>query len=148
MHAYTIEVHALKSASKQIGALELSQKAAMLEKAGNEQNVALIRRETDDMLKQYLEYEDILSPYFKDAANQSRGEKTLTASIITDFFARLKDAGDELDMDSMEEVLNEMSEYRYEGEQEELFLQLKEAAAEYDFAKCEEVIIKWEAIYE
>ena len=60
--------------------------------------------------------------------------------------------GDTIDIeeiqDKVEEVLNEMSEYRYESGQEELFLQLKEAAAEYDFTKCEDVIIKWEAIYE
>ena len=46
---YTIEVHALKSASKQIGAVSLSEKAAALEKAGNARDVAAIHRDTDEM---------------------------------------------------------------------------------------------------
>lgn len=147
-HAYTIEVHSLKSASKQIGALELSQKAAMLEKAGNEQNVDLIHKETKGMLKQYLGYADILSPYFTETPDQGKGVKELTATVLTDFFVRLRDASEELDMDKVDEILNEMSEYRYEGSQEECFLQLKEAAGEFDFEKCEEIITRWEDVYE
>ena len=59
-HGYTIEVHALKSASKQIGAMELSEKAARMEKAGNEQDALLIHQCTDELLEQYLGYLEIL----------------------------------------------------------------------------------------
>ena len=60
---YTIEVHALKSASKQIGAVSLSEKAAALEKAGNARDVAAIHRDTDEMLEQYLSYLPVLEPF-------------------------------------------------------------------------------------
>ena len=40
--AYTVEVHALKSASRQIGALELASKAERMEMAGKEGNIDYI----------------------------------------------------------------------------------------------------------
>ena len=47
---YTVEVHALKSASKQIGALDLAQVAEQMEAAGNAGNAALIHKITPGML--------------------------------------------------------------------------------------------------
>ncbi len=49
--AYTIEVHALKSSSRQIGANTLSDIAAAMEKAGNARNIEAITKATADMLK-------------------------------------------------------------------------------------------------
>ncbi|MBR4145101.1 MAG: response regulator [Lachnospiraceae bacterium] len=52
---YEIRVHALKSTSKTIGALELSEKAKTLEYAAKEGNTALLEAENDGMLKAYEE---------------------------------------------------------------------------------------------
>ncbi len=57
--SYTTEVHALKSASKQIGAVELAEIAARMEQAGNERDAALIHEHTPGMLEQYLAYDRI-----------------------------------------------------------------------------------------
>ena len=61
---YTIEVHALKSVSKQIGAMELSRRAQELEKAGNARNIAFILKHTDEMLERYRAYLPVLEPFF------------------------------------------------------------------------------------
>ncbi|MBO5278191.1 MAG: PocR ligand-binding domain-containing protein [Lachnospiraceae bacterium] len=141
---YTIEVHALKSASKQIGALELSEKAAQMEKAGNEQNAALIHQCTDGMLEQYLGYADILKPYFE--VKESVPGKSMTGAELQNFFEGLRVACDELDMDQMDEIVNAMAAYEYEAEQKELFEQLQDAVAECNVDKCEDVMKKWEKI--
>ncbi|MDE6596299.1 MAG: PocR ligand-binding domain-containing protein, partial [Oscillospiraceae bacterium] len=52
---YTIEVHALKSTSRQIGADHIADVAAEMEKAGNEGNIALINEKTVPMLEEYLQ---------------------------------------------------------------------------------------------
>ncbi len=52
-HNYTVEVHALKSASKQIGADELADMAAALEAAGNAGEIDIILHNTDDALSMY-----------------------------------------------------------------------------------------------
>ena len=64
-HAYTIETHALKSASRQIGATDLAESAARLELAGSRQDAALIHEQTVSLLHDYLQYQSILQPYFQ-----------------------------------------------------------------------------------
>ncbi len=50
---YTIKVHALKSSAKTIGAMELSEQAALLEKAGKTQDLDAIKTNTEQLLSSY-----------------------------------------------------------------------------------------------
>lgn len=143
-HGYTIEVHALKSASKQIGAMELSEKAARMEKAGNEQDAVLIHQCTDELLEQYLGYLEILKPYFPEEHAENIAQKEMVESDLRGYFDNIRTAAEELDFDAMEYVLEVMSEYKYEGMHAEWFAQLKDAVSEYDVDRCEEVLQEWE----
>lgn len=143
---YTIEVHALKSASRQIGALELSERAAALERAGNEEEAPLIHIATDGLLKQYLKYADILKPYCEKETTENQPQASIESGKLSEFFADIRASIEELDMDKMDEVINSMASYCYEGEQSTLFEELKDAAVEFDVDICEAVIKKWEEI--
>ncbi len=50
---YVIKVHGLKSSAKTIGAMALSEQAAKLEKAGLENDIATIKRDTEALLLRY-----------------------------------------------------------------------------------------------
>lgn len=145
-HAYTIEVHALKSASKQIGATELSEKAARMEKAGNEEDGQLIHQSTDELLAQYLGYLEILKPYFPEENKVVNPEKLMTNNELLGYFDNIRTAAEDLDFDAMEYILEVMSEYKYEDASQERFEELKEAIAEYDVDRCEEIMKNWEAL--
>ncbi|MBQ8822709.1 MAG: PocR ligand-binding domain-containing protein [Lachnospiraceae bacterium] len=145
--AYTIEVHALKSASKQVGAMELSEKALRMEKAGNERDGELIHRCTDDMLQQYLGYIDILKPYFPEEKKGDGTGKEISSGELEVFFEEIRAAMEDLDMDTALEIFNNMAEFSYKEEEEALFEMLGEAVACYDVDKCEEIIGKWENYY-
>ncbi len=141
---YTIEVHALKSASRQIGATELSEKAAALEKAGNDQDLTKIHKYTAEMLELYSDYLRILQPYFPDELpKDSSKEEVSTDSLIT-AFANLREALDNLDMALMEEVIRQMNQYRYVDWQAEMFSQLQSAIEEVDVDTCESILQVWE----
>ncbi|MDE7311470.1 MAG: PocR ligand-binding domain-containing protein [Eubacterium sp.] len=141
---YTIEVHALKSASRQIGATELSALAADMEKAGNAKDAQLIHQYTGSMLEQYMHYNHILAPYFIEEEAASNSGTVMTAEQRSQSFAALRSAIDELDMDRMEEVIQDMALYYYEDWQMELFKQLKNAAWELDVDSCESILAAWE----
>jgi signal transduction histidine kinase/CheY-like chemotaxis protein/HPt (histidine-containing phosphotransfer) domain-containing protein len=143
--AYTIEVHALKSASKQIGATDLSEKAASMEKAGNARNAELIHRRTDAMLVEYNRYYEILQPYFPEESDTSTHE-LITTDALRAFFKDMRTALDELDLDPMEEIINEMKQFSYRDDQSELFEQLKNAVEEIDVDSCEDILKRWEAL--
>lgn len=141
---YTIEVHALKSSSKQIGAVSLAQKAAAMEEAGNARDIARIRRCTDEMLQQYRAYLPVLQPFCSEKKKENTDKKEITTQLLCDFFAQMRDALDNLDSDGMEFVTQKMEQYRYDGWQEALFSRLKEAVDEIDVDACEEIIGQWE----
>ena len=144
MRGYTIEVHALKSASRQIGATALSEKAAAMEKAGNDQDIARIHKYTPEMLTMYTDYLRILRPYFPDELPKDTSKDEVTAEALHIAFNDLQEALDNLDMDRMEEVVRQMDQYRYIDWQQELFTQLQNAIEEVDVDTCESILHIWE----
>ncbi len=140
---YTIEVHALKSASKQIGATSLSEKAAYMEKAGNARNSAVIHRHTDEMLEQYFNYSSVLQPFCDEEKKDNTTQTRISSDTLQKLFESMEFALDNLDMDEMESVIHEMEQYSYEDEQQELFVQLREAVEELDVDTCETILQTW-----
>lgn len=143
---YTIEVHALKSSSKQIGAIELSDKALALEKAGNEQDAATIHANTDELLALYQKYRDILKPYFPEEEKKNEGSTPITPEILATAFTHMVAAIDDLDMDKMEAVAKELEPYQYEGKQEELYKNFCDAVENIDVDTCEAIMKEWKAL--
>ncbi|MCD7708274.1 MAG: PocR ligand-binding domain-containing protein [Clostridiales bacterium] len=147
-HEYTIEVHALKSASRQIGALELAKTAENMEAAGNNEDIDAIREITPGMLELYAHYKDILRPYCEDeaadSAQQGSGEQINSDELASEF-SDLREAMDNLDMDAMENVIQDMEQYSYTDAQQEYFEKLKYAVDDIDTEKCEQIIEIWEA---
>lgn len=141
---YTIEVHALKNSSRQIGAMSLSEKAAAMEKAGNARDALSIHRHTDKMLEQYAGYRSILEPFCADIQEEDDGKEEISAEVLQNCFCEMRKAVDNLDMDGMEETIREMDGYRYEGWQKEIFARLKEAVEEIDVDNCEAIMEEWE----
>ncbi len=142
-HEYTIEVHALKSASRQIGAMELAKKAEAMEAAGNARNGELIHQCTDEMLLQYQHYYQVLQPYFVEKKLPEGTKIPITFEVLSECFEHMKDAMEELDMDRMEKVIQEMEQYSYTDWQKEMFEQLREAVDNIDIDTCEEILDSW-----
>ena len=142
---YTVEVHALTSASKQIGALDLAQVAEQMEAAGNAGNAALIHKITPGMLEEYMFYKGILAPYFvKQEEEQSgRAAKNDEMSVL---FGEMKEAMENLDMDAMEKVIKDMGQYSYSDAQRDIFEKLKNAVEDIDTERCEEILDEWEKV--
>ncbi len=140
--SYTVEVHALKSASKQIGAIGLSELAAELEKAGNVRDVKTICENTEGMLEKYRSYQPVLEPYF--VVEEVVGELgSITEAVLSDLFEKLRMAVDELDMDKMADVIIEMKKYSYADVDKEYFEKLQEAVDNIDVDACQEIMEQW-----
>ncbi len=144
-HNYTVEVHALKSASKQIGADELSDRAAALETAGNTGEIDMIIHNTDDLLAMYAHYRDILSPFFPETQDKE-GKPPITADVLTSVFAEMRQAIDDLDTDKMDNAIHTLDGYSFDDENHKLYIRLCEAVADMDPDACDEVITDWKKI--
>ena len=144
-HNYTVEVHALKSASRQIGADDLSDRAAALEAAGNANDIDIILQNTDDVLAMYAHYHEILSPFFPEK-QEIDGKPPITTDILTEVFGEMKVAIDDLDMDKMDDAIHTLDGYSFDDHNRELYIRLCEAVADMDPDACEEVISDWKKV--
>ena len=144
-HAYTIETHALKSASRQIGATDLAESAARLELAGSRQDAALIHEQTAFILHDYLQYQSILQPYFQKEEKIS-AQETITAPVLEKLFYAMYDAIDNLDSDTMESTLEEMTHFIYPDNQLEFLNQLKTAVSDIDVEQCTKILDAWKSV--
>ncbi|MBP3505798.1 MAG: PocR ligand-binding domain-containing protein [Lachnospiraceae bacterium] len=140
--AYTIEVHALKSTSRQIGAMELSDMAAELERAGNAGDVQKIVSNTNEMLQKYVGYIDILKPFFEEEKPAIK-KNYIQQEQLLELFERMLEAVNNLDMDQMEDVIMDMKRYNYSDKQVDYFEELEIAVGNIDVDRCEEIINKW-----
>ena len=140
---YTVEVHALKNAAKQIGAMSLSEKAAALEIAGNARDLETIYKDTDAMITQYLDYLPVLEPFCAEEEEDEEGKEEISEAVLLECFQDMEGALDDLDMDRMEETIKKMGQYHYEGWQHEMFEELKEAVEEVDVEHCETILERW-----
>ena len=144
VHSYTVEVHSLKSTSRQIGALELADIAAELEQAGNEGNLQLIKDKTGEMLSRYAAMKELLAPYFPEEEKKEHQEAT--NSDVAGLLDELKEALDNFDTLQVDEVIEKMEEYDYPEDQQALFDQLKEGAEIGDIDACGQVVEQWRGL--
>lgn len=138
---YTIEVHALKSASRQIGADHIADTAAEMEKAGNEGNIALINEKTDGLIEEYLQLYEALKKYFADGSGEEK--QTARSEDIIGLLDRMHKALDNFDTLQIDEGIEEMSKFRYFDDNAEFFECLKTAAADSDIDACLHIVDEW-----
>ncbi len=143
--AYTREVHALKSSSRQIGATALADLAAELEKAGKELNVDYIKAHTDELLDRYMAYKPVLDPLFSADDNAGTDKTAIEDTALRGILDKLRQAAEDLDLDTMEAVVDEFGQYSYGDGQEEYVKRIKEAVGRIDTDSCLEIISEWES---
>ena len=149
---YTVEVHALKSTSRQIGATELGDMAEMLEAAGKASDTVKIASMTGEMLEKYLLLKKQLEPFFGE--NQENGADTgtrtngsaLTKEQVEEKLDLIAAAIDELNLDAAEEAADELAESVQEEEQAELAAELRKALVNMDLDSCTEILEKWKSV--
>lgn len=138
---YTIEVHSLKSTSRQVGAEHLADIAAELEKAGNDGNITLINEKTDGMIEEYLRLREALTKYFSEAPAEE--ERFAVSENINGMLNKMKEALDNFDTLQIDEVIDEMSKFRYSDKNAAFFERLKAAAEDSDIDGCLRIVEEW-----
>ena len=105
---YTIEVHALKSMARMIGALELSEQFYQMEMLGNAGETDLIEKRTPGILELYRSYKEVLKDHVK---TEEEEKTTVSYEQVEKTLARLHDAMDSFDLDEADEAMKELESY-------------------------------------
>lgn len=121
---YTIQVHALKSSSRLIGALELSEKAAYLEKCGDEENLEEINAKTADLLELYRSYVQKLAVLDKGKEKKQRIDKKRYGEAIQ----AIKEFTLSFDFNAIDSIIDALESYSVPPEEEQRYLEIKRCA--------------------
>lgn len=141
---YAIEVHALKSASRQIGATELGELAYKLEMASKNLDISTIHTYNNKLVEDYIKIKDKIAYLFMDNAVDDPALKPeATVEKLNSLFGRMRVAIDDLDMDAMEEVIEEMDKYKYNDFWQTKYDSLKDAVSRMDVDECMDILDSW-----
>ena len=134
---YTIKVHALKSSARIIGAEELSEKARLLEEAGDRRDEETIRRDTAPLLALYRSCKDELSPL---SAGAQEDLPPATDAVLQDAYASLREFTGLEDYELARMVLDSMKEYSLPEKEQKIFEKLNSALARMDWEEMRETL--------
>lgn len=140
---YTIEVHALKSTSRQIGAIGLSIQAECLENAGNVFDLETIRSQTGTVLSEYQCLYERLKPYFEESNHPLVATKELTDDVLKNIFNDMEHAIEELDIDLLEKAVHRLDTYKLNDLSEIYYNKMCSAVDDMDSYACEDIMQEW-----
>ncbi|MGN0316939.1 MAG: ATP-binding protein [Lachnospira sp.] len=128
---YTIQVHALKSAARLIGAMELSELAKELEQCGKEEDIETINARTPELLDMYRSLKPSLEILTgKDEGAKDNLKEMISKQQIDEAVEVMLEGLEVFDFDMVESVINQLSEYNMPEEFEEKYKKLKVLFAE------------------
>ncbi|MBR1859156.1 MAG: response regulator, partial [Selenomonadaceae bacterium] len=136
---YTTKVHALKSSSRVIGALELSERAKRLEDAGNSGYIDEIQQDTEPLLKLYRSYTEKLAPLIQTDEDDS-DKPLIDPAELSEAFDAMKDVAASFDYDSLMFIFQSLDEYKLPDNEAERYKQLKDAATKLDWEKINNLL--------
>ncbi len=139
---YTIKVHALKSTSALIGAMQLSRTAEDMENAGNTSNADLIRRGTPLLLENYERLGQDLAAYFEEAEVDEEDDERpeIGSSELKEALEAINMMADSFDYDGIKEVLDSLKGYKIPEEEKDRYTRLQEAVEDVDWEKIKEIV--------
>ena len=137
---YTIKVHALKSSSRQIGAMELGRMAAELEEAGKDNNIDKIKADTGAALDVFRNLLTKLAEFYETGEEEDTDKPLVEKDVLLELLAEMETACDDLDLDTLEEIDNKLKGYSYEETTKEEISRLHKAVADIDTDDCMEII--------
>ncbi|MBE6014937.1 MAG: DegV family EDD domain-containing protein [Lachnospiraceae bacterium] len=123
---YTIKVHALKSSSRLIGAMELGDEAEKLEMAGKNADTEYIKANNDrvmEMLQSLVKELDVVC-HKEEAEDESK--PIAEDFIMESFYEMAKEAAEAEDAERMKDMYKEMEDYRIPDSEIELYNTIKE----------------------
>lgn len=118
---FTIEVHALKSTARMVGAMQLSALAYELEQLGNQNAKEEIESKTPELLRLYRQYKELLKEYGK-----TESEETMKVSPIQikETLMRIHDAVENFDLDEADKAMEELVTYEVSEDMKKMVEQL------------------------
>ncbi len=131
--AFKTEVHAIKSASASIGALDLSSKALALETAAGNEDWIFINENVEQFLSDFHSLIESLREYLAERSEEPQEKSKGSLLLLSEQLEPLSDAIDFLDLDTTETILGKLLKYEWDMPIQEYLEQIKASIELYDY---------------
>ena len=133
---FTIQVHAMKTTCRMIGAIELGEDFFTLEKLGKENNLDQIENLTPDVLKSLKDLKPYLKPFATQNADiKSEFDKDAVSAILNKLIAAI----DDFDLGTAETAIKELSSYSYNENLSHQMKTLDKLVSNLDYDEAKEL---------
>ncbi|WP_051533378.1 ATP-binding protein [Anaerovibrio sp. RM50] len=136
---YTIQVHAMKSSVRLIGAESLAEEAQLLENAGKAKDIDYLKQHHEDFITTYRSFKEPLSLIFTDEVEETGAAEVeeempeADAELMDTVYEEVKASAQSSDAESIEAVFAEIEGYRIPDSEADLCQKIRSAAANGDF---------------
>ena len=132
---YTILVHSLKSTSRSVGAVGLSDLARALEQAGNGRDTETLYRDTPRLLDEYLSLKGLLEAVFRKKDSESNALPLIPDEELNEAVTSLKELASAYDYASICMVMEMLEQYQLPDEKRAFYEKLRIAVDGCDWEK-------------
>ncbi len=137
----TVKVHALKSTSRVIGALEIGDMAAALEKAGEAGDTETLERDLGDLLAKYRQLLKDLEPLNEMEEKEGDDDRPIiTKQDMDEAYAALSEFCASFDYDSVVNIVESLEAYRFSEEEATRYDAIKKAVDNFDYDLIPEIL--------
>lgn len=143
LEAYRIKVHAMKNTAAMTGALSVSSLARVLEYAARDADIRTIEQVTEIFCREWMRQKQLFSDAF-GFADAGKGEKPpIDPELLQTYLSALLTAMEELDTDTADNVIDELSGYGYDEAGEGYLAELAAAVRKLDIDESKRIIGEW-----
>ncbi|MBQ7221578.1 MAG: response regulator [Synergistaceae bacterium] len=137
---YTVLVHALKSAARLVGALQLSEDAKYLEACGDKNDVHEIEARTPALLSQYRGYKPVLAEVFGKNDEPDMSLPEISLDDLHEMYSLIKGFAADFDLDNIDSMIAEAKNYRIPESERERFEKIKDCVTAADWSTLEQLL--------
>ena len=142
--AYCTKVHSMKNSAATIGIIPLAGMAKVLEDAARNSDIDVLERVTSVFLASWRSYKEKLKVVTgvasaddltgEGAVGTDSGKKNAAehSAEIEALLAQVHTAAEEMDIDTLDELWKQLSQYQYDGEQQKFMEKVHKAIVEFD----------------
>ncbi|MBQ1548428.1 MAG: DegV family EDD domain-containing protein [Lachnospiraceae bacterium] len=134
---YTIKVHALKSSSRLVGALDLGNSAEALEKAGKSDDLTYIKEHHEEMMDSYKKIIDSLDLIF---GKEEEELPEIPPDTLVEAYQAIQEFANIMDYDCAMMVIDSLKEFSLPKEDKERFEKINKLLSDMDWEGLKEIV--------
>ena len=141
-HNYEIKVHALKSTSRLIGAIELSNLAEHLEKSANQNDIDEIQLKHKELINTFIDYLRILEPVLKNKSDDLL-KPDMSKEQLKERVKLMIEYSEAFDIDGLDNIVKELTNFKLPLDFSQKFVKISQYVQNVDFKELRNLLLEW-----